>query len=209
VPVPAAWQAHARPDKRFPNRSFEKSLDFVLELTFSTLRTDPIHTGLWLVHGFDRGGRPHGWVELPGGVVFDGVNQRFYAREDYYREAGARPTYRYGPEAVVFVYDQIPEVGGTGRIPVGNWHLYLDLPAAPGAPRVMTRPEIRARALRAGWGGPTAWEHALYFARIACTRPAGLGSYLMPELASALSRAARAVWPTRGPLSRAGSPRGR
>ena len=54
----------------------------------------------------------HAWVELPGGLVFDGVRQRFYDRAGYYRvlrrtaeaiyrpaEAAARlrATQRYGP----------------------------------------------------------------------------------------------------------------
>lgn len=27
----------------------------------------------------------HAWVELPGGIVFDGVLKRFYSRADYYK----------------------------------------------------------------------------------------------------------------------------
>jgi hypothetical protein len=32
----------------------------------------------------------HAWVELPGGVVFDGVFQRFYDRASYYAARGVR-----------------------------------------------------------------------------------------------------------------------
>ena len=42
--------------------------------------------GMRVVHGTYGGGLniDHAWVELPEGVLFDGVTQRFYQREGYY-----------------------------------------------------------------------------------------------------------------------------
>ncbi len=56
-----------------------------------------------LVHGetsLALGG--HAWVELPNGIVFDGVYQRFYRHEDYYGDmALARAWYIYEPNAAL------------------------------------------------------------------------------------------------------------
>jgi hypothetical protein len=55
---------------------------------------------LRLVHGtLHMAGRPfpHAWVELPGSIVFDPVDQRFYTLEDYYREEQAEAEAIYTP----------------------------------------------------------------------------------------------------------------
>lgn len=44
------------------------------------------------------GRAPHAWVEFPDGVVFDGVAQRFYNRDDYYRALGIERTTTYTPD---------------------------------------------------------------------------------------------------------------
>ena len=58
---------------------------------------------LRLVHGtLHIVGRPfpHAWVELPGNIVFDPVDQRFYTREDYDRELQATAEAIYPPVQV-------------------------------------------------------------------------------------------------------------
>jgi hypothetical protein len=51
--------------------------------------------GLELVHGTVLGYIGHAWVEGPTDWVFDGVQQRFYNRDDYYRACGAKPIARF------------------------------------------------------------------------------------------------------------------
>jgi hypothetical protein len=64
----------------------------------------------------------HAWVELPNGLVFDGVFQRFYRREDYYGEmAHATPWY---------IYDAIAahRFGVTLKVSPGHWWRHVGLP---------------------------------------------------------------------------------
>jgi hypothetical protein len=64
----------------------------------------------------------HAWVELPNGLVFDGVFQRFYRREDYYGEmAHATPWY---------IYDAIAahRFGVTLKVSPGHWWSHVGLP---------------------------------------------------------------------------------
>ena len=37
----------------------------------------------------------HAWIELPGEIVFDGVMQRFYSKDGYYRELEAEKIMEY------------------------------------------------------------------------------------------------------------------
>src|SRR5690242_13300623 len=62
------------PRKTSPGLGFDTALRYVL--------AHPEIIGLRLVHGRCLG-LAHAWVELPGGVVFDGVVQRFYTLAGY------------------------------------------------------------------------------------------------------------------------------
>jgi hypothetical protein len=62
------------------------------EMAFRYLADHSDEPALRLVHGtLHIVGVPytHAWIELPGGIVFDPTDQRFYTREDYYRERQA------------------------------------------------------------------------------------------------------------------------
>jgi len=79
-----------RPSRTFQGQCYRRALSFVLAL-------DPPHNAAAvLVHGWlDDGLLPHAWVELWGGMVFDGVMQRFYGREAYYSVLQARKDHSY------------------------------------------------------------------------------------------------------------------
>jgi hypothetical protein len=76
----------------FLGRCFQKAVQYLFRVD------EDAKEGAFLVHGTCRGqhGRvDHAWVELPGGIVFDGVLQRFYRWEDYERELAAVAGCRY------------------------------------------------------------------------------------------------------------------
>jgi hypothetical protein len=58
-----------------------------------------VEPALRLVHGtlFIRGDvpYPHAWVEIPGGIVFDPVDQRFFTRKGYYQVLHAKAEAHY------------------------------------------------------------------------------------------------------------------
>lgn len=65
----------------YEKQCFKKAYDYMINL-------DP--DGGILVQGlYTKWSIPHSWVELPGDIVFDGVLQRFYNKQDYYREQKA------------------------------------------------------------------------------------------------------------------------
>src|SRR4051812_28153772 len=78
VVVPGEWQKLARPGTPFHGRCFEMSYRFALDLSLKLAHYDPARGHIWLVHGQYQAMQRHAWVELAGGVVFDGVAQRFY-----------------------------------------------------------------------------------------------------------------------------------
>ena len=60
----------------------------------------------------------HAWVELPGNIVFDGVMQRFYAKEDYYKTLKITKLAEYSPvKAAKLILE---------RRHFGPWHLEHD-----------------------------------------------------------------------------------
>jgi hypothetical protein len=52
-------------------------------------------TDALLVHGLYHDGKDHAWVEIPGGVVYDGVLDCFYQAEAYYLTMMAEPQVKY------------------------------------------------------------------------------------------------------------------
>lgn len=101
VTVEGSWARRTWPRRRYPQQCYPKTLKYALD--------HPAIRGLRLVHGvvshpphfvpFD-----HAWVELPGGVVFDGVVQTFFRRVSYYRVMAAVALDAYcGPEATRLV----------------------------------------------------------------------------------------------------------
>ncbi len=94
VEVPPAWTRRTWPQRRYPQQCYGKSAGYVVD--------HPDIAGMRLVHGVVQHGTPplpldHAWVELPGGVVFDGVVQAFFSRHSYYRVMSAVPLDTYTP----------------------------------------------------------------------------------------------------------------
>src|SRR5437016_6217129 len=79
------------PKRRYRSQCFEKALEF-------TLKNRNI-VGLQLVHGTILKGIPidHAWVELPGDVIFDPVDQEFYKGASYKTTLGSVAEARYKP----------------------------------------------------------------------------------------------------------------
>jgi hypothetical protein len=138
VRVPEIWRRGIDPEIIYPGECFYRSYLYVKDLA---LRLDPCdHTvipRLWLVHGEYLGWQRHGWVELPRGVVFDGVLQRFYRKRAYYEIQYARPWYKYAPSAAFVIARNMP-AQADGLFPYGEWHAHLKLPwADPARPTVV------------------------------------------------------------------------
>jgi hypothetical protein len=120
VEVPPEWGALARANEVFPRRCFQTAYRFVAD--FKPVPAAGL-AGVWLVHGEYLWGQPHGWVELPRGVVFDGTMQT------YYDCLGVSARYKYDVRATVLIMIRL-EVNDPDQAPVGGWHLRLRLPWA-------------------------------------------------------------------------------
>jgi hypothetical protein len=123
IAVPRRYSLYTLPDEQFPTECFGQACYYV--------QTHRIK-GMEYVFGRSLGGGfgNHGWVELPGNVLFDGVLQRFYDRTGYYRIEFAMPWYRYTRTAVLWLLDQLKRDDGTIN---WRWHLTLGLPWANSA----------------------------------------------------------------------------
>lgn len=77
VDVDKSWKRGVR-EKPCPRQCWERAWKY--------LSAHPEIPEAMLVHGKWHTLFDHAWVELPGDIVFDGVMQRFYGKEDYYRE---------------------------------------------------------------------------------------------------------------------------
>ena len=100
VTVEAGWARRTWPRRRYPQQCYAKTVKYVFD--------HPEIIGMRLIHGvvshaphlvpFD-----HAWVEL-GGVVFDGVVQRFFTQHSYYSVMAAVGLDAYsGPETTSLV----------------------------------------------------------------------------------------------------------
>jgi hypothetical protein len=81
VVVDPGWARHTWPRRRYPQQCYSKTTKYILD--------HPQLEGMRLVHGVVSHGPhfvpfDHAWVELPGGVVFDGVVQTFFTHVSYY-----------------------------------------------------------------------------------------------------------------------------
>ncbi len=93
--VARCYQWTNKDQKKYPGQCFERAFRYMAEH-----RHIP---GAVLVHGscyppeHPTGMPPvdHAWVELPGDVVFDGVQHEFYDRHDYYRVLQAQKGVAY------------------------------------------------------------------------------------------------------------------
>ena len=61
--------------------------------------------GILLVHGkYTKVPRGHAWVELPGGIIFDGVKRKFYRWSEYRRRFQAEARVKYTPRQAATFY---------------------------------------------------------------------------------------------------------
>jgi hypothetical protein len=131
TPPSSPWIEGVTLDRIYPQDCFNRAYTY----TRDSSRSYEKHL---LVHGetsLALGG--HAWVELPNGLVFDGVFQRFYRIEDYYGEmAHAKPWYFYEPKAAV-------TLGSHLQASVGIWWARL------GLPMILNRPPIHIDEKRA------------------------------------------------------------
>jgi hypothetical protein len=125
TPPGSPWIEGVERDAIYPQDCFRQAYRYTSNperLVYGTHR---------LVHGETSlafGG--HAWVELPNGLVFDGVYQRFYRREDYYGEmALAKPWYIYEPDAAVRLHSYL-------ETSIAKWWVTL------GLPMILDRPPI-------------------------------------------------------------------
>ena len=90
--VPPGWTRRTWPRRRYPQQCYRKTVAYMVQ--------HPEILGMRLVHGVvshGPGGVPldHAWVELPGGIVFDGVVQAFFTHASYTRVMAAVELDRY------------------------------------------------------------------------------------------------------------------
>lgn len=149
IEVPSIWREGLVADRIFPGECFFRALQYVIDLLVK--RRDGC-AGVSLVHGEYLGFYRHGWVELPGNIVFDGVLQKFYPKAAYYKRAGARPWYKYDAVAVPMIWANIP-LGPDGLVHCGDWHTFLRLPWANfKAPTVINHTRAQELIVASGLG---------------------------------------------------------
>jgi hypothetical protein len=115
-PVGAGLARGTRPGARYWGDCYRRAAAYVLAHAPGG-DPGPPPRGLTLVHGRCRVGPVawgHAWVELPAGLVFDGVRQQFYDGAGYRRALGAVAEAAYGPAAAA------ARAAATGHW--GPWH---------------------------------------------------------------------------------------
>ena len=86
-PIDAAIPAYLRKGqgrKRHPQACYEKAAHYI-SCHFGDESVRLVH-GRVVPNGDWKIRYAHAWVEIGDAIVFDGVEQHFYDREDYYRE---------------------------------------------------------------------------------------------------------------------------
>src|SRR5687767_11956716 len=105
-----------RPGRRHWADCYRRASDYVLAHTPEHGKCPPIE-GMRLVHGLCGDASDvwaHAWVELPSGLVFDGVRQEFYDREGYSQVLHAVAEATYDATAMI---EQMRE-----SVRYGPWH---------------------------------------------------------------------------------------
>jgi hypothetical protein len=145
VQVPESWRVGTTPDSPNLSECFYRSYRYVADRWCDLGREN-----LWLVHGEYSLGFAHAWVELFDRVVFDGVLQRFYDLDRYYKIQSARPWYKYEPIASTLMAANAP-VHADGTKSFGDWHIFLKLPFAdPSNPTIIGYDRMRELLVTSG-----------------------------------------------------------
>jgi hypothetical protein len=125
IDVTEDWRAGTDPSNLRAGQCYEHACRYATNLALKL----PAEEQIWLVHGEYGLSVGHAWVELPGGVLFDAVLQRFYRRSDYYEVQFASALYKYSPAAAMIIAANMHgSTPGTTRW--GGWHVALKLPPA-------------------------------------------------------------------------------
>lgn len=98
--VPIHLKVGVNPNAFFPQECYQRTVEY--------MDRHREQAGVTLIHGTiaSAGGIRvgHAWVELPEGIVFESVCQRFYHQEDYYTVRGAQAVAQYTwPEMDAFL----------------------------------------------------------------------------------------------------------
>jgi hypothetical protein len=91
--------------RTYPKKCYERAYRYIV---------DHDDTDARLMHGRYYDGKGHAWVVIPGGIVFDGVLDRFYAAEPYLQMLECVPEKEYSAQEAI-------TVGGQHRH-YGPWH---------------------------------------------------------------------------------------
>ncbi len=133
IAVPRRYSIHTWPDTLFPRECFPRACYYV---ELHRIKGIQYVLGKAVSGGFGE----HGWVELPGNVVFDGVLQRFYDRDKYYQSEHAMPWYKFTRTAVCWLLAK--------HLTTWRWDLCLGLPWAKSA---------SDRTAESRWGAALTW----------------------------------------------------
>jgi hypothetical protein len=82
------------PGRDYRGRCYEMALRYLADHREDEPGLRLVHGTLHIVVGVPY---PHAWVEVPGGIVFDPVDQYFYKRRAYYRRYDAAAARVYTP----------------------------------------------------------------------------------------------------------------
>lgn len=121
--VPRQWKIGTNTRYVYPQQCFYRSFTYACH---EFRRNVP---GVWLVHGESSfAGGPHAWVELPDGLVFDAVYQRWY--RNYYDAEGAagRAWYKFAPLAAASILFEKWNEAGRPACPCYRFDNWLWLP---------------------------------------------------------------------------------
>ena len=115
-PPGSPWIEGVDSENVYPRACYMMACEYAYHIARSFLDYKVVHGETSLVFG------GHAWVELPNDLVFDGVYQRFYRRDDYYGQmAHAKPWYIYDRRAFRVLYSGLEDS-------LGQWWSKLDLP---------------------------------------------------------------------------------
>src|SRR5262249_10516230 len=118
------------PELRFPGHCFPRAIEFLI--LFGPKKSQE-HNAVYVYGKALCGGLgEHGWVELDDRIVFDGVQQQFYAKQGFYESEGARQWYRFTRPAVLALQRRKDFKGHW------HWHVALGLPYAGGPAHPLT-----------------------------------------------------------------------
>lgn len=119
--VPPLWMKGVDPQAVYPQQCFYQAYKYVTHLDRF------LEEGIWLVHGeCGLALGPHAWVELPDGLVFDGVFQQSYRIADWNERILGQAWYKFTPTAACIILSNMPQnYDGTYDY---RWDIRLKLP---------------------------------------------------------------------------------